>query len=174
MVCWALHVDASSNPAARRVTNFAVRTVIFIRLVLDANSEVDWCLMLIASLWQGAHNCALMPNLRHPRSSIFWNSPRQEGPALALVILFALTLAGTRAAHAQTFNVIHTFSGGADGANPFAGVTIDGAGNLYGTASAGGIGYGTVFRLSRLGSSWILAPFTSLLARTMARLLGQE
>ncbi len=100
----------------------------------------------------------LMANPRRHRSSISRNSPREAGKTVALLILLALTLVATRATQAQTFSVIHAFSGGPDGANPFAGVTIDGAGNLYGTAAAGGAGYGTVFRLSRLGPSWILTP----------------
>lgn len=47
----------------------------------------------------------------------------------------------------QTFTVLHNFSGGTDGANPYAGITIDRAGDLQGTASGGGLGYGTVFKL---------------------------
>ena len=38
--------------------------------------------------------------------------------------------------------VLYSFTGGADGANPFAGLIRDEAGNLYGTASAGGGGLG--------------------------------
>ena len=57
---------------------------------------------------------------------------------------------------AQTFTVIHNFSGGADGANPYAGLTIDGAGNLLGTASAGALGYGTVFKLKPSKSGYTL------------------
>ena len=57
---------------------------------------------------------------------------------------------------AQTFTVIHNFSGGADGANPYAGITIDGAGNLLGTASAGALGYGTVFKLKPSQSGYTL------------------
>jgi uncharacterized repeat protein (TIGR03803 family) len=34
--------------------------------------------------------------------------------------------------------LLHTFTGGADGANPWGGLTMDGAGNLYGTAELGG------------------------------------
>jgi hypothetical protein len=57
--------------------------------------------------------------------------------------------------------VLYRFSGGSDGAHPFAGLTADAAGNLYGTTSHGGIGAcgsgssaddaggcGTVFKLS--------------------------
>ncbi len=67
-------------------------------------------------------------------------------------------------AHAQSFQVIHSFSG-TDGGNPAAGLTIDRAGNLYGTTEYGGthtcdsqghIGCGSIFKLSRHGASWIL------------------
>jgi len=37
-----------------------------------------------------------------------------------------------------TENVLHRFKGGIDGAEPYAGVILDAAGNLYGTAIAGG------------------------------------
>jgi uncharacterized repeat protein (TIGR03803 family) len=50
--------------------------------------------------------------------------------------------------------VIHQFTGGDDGANPYAGVTFDSAGNLYGTSAEGGSdactgGCGAVFKLVR-------------------------
>ena len=45
--------------------------------------------------------------------------------------------------------VIYSFTGSTDGAAPEAGVVIDGAGNLFGTTSAGGAsGAGTAFELS--------------------------
>lgn len=45
--------------------------------------------------------------------------------------------------------VLHSFSGGSDGAFPLAGLIIDAAGALYGTASEGGdFGYGTVFKVT--------------------------
>ena len=46
--------------------------------------------------------------------------------------------------------VLHTFSGGADGANPQEGGLVrDRAGNLYGTTSNGGAsGFGTIFKLT--------------------------
>jgi uncharacterized repeat protein (TIGR03803 family) len=83
---------------------------------------------------------------------------------LALARL-TLTLAlGAVSAQAQTLKVLYNFTGGQDGAKPFAGLTMDKGGNLYGIASEGGIsgcgrhGCGTVFKLSKKGSSWIFDP----------------
>ncbi len=53
-----------------------------------------------------------------------------------------------------TESVIYNFTGGADGADPSAGLIEDAQGNLYGTAGSGGSGYGVVFELSRNGSGW--------------------
>ncbi len=59
--------------------------------------------------------------------------------------------------------VLYSFTGGADGANPyFAYVMFDSAGNLYGTTYNGGLsgcgleslGCGVVFELSPVGTSW--------------------
>src|SRR5271166_2865561 len=80
----------------------------------------------------------------------------------ALVIAFALTVASAPITHAQTFTVLHTFTG-ADGATPMVGLTMDKAGNLYGTTQDGGTGgegycasaCGTVFKLARKGSGWV-------------------
>ncbi len=94
-------------------------------------------------------------NFRSPAIS------RAVRAALATVFALALLLVFTQPAQAQSFQVIHTFTGGLDGTDPTAGVTIDGNGNLYGTAYEGGINYGTVYRLKRSGSSWILNPLFS-------------
>jgi uncharacterized repeat protein (TIGR03803 family) len=51
-----------------------------------------------------------------------------------------------------TQSVLHAFAGGNDGASPYAGLTFDTAGNIYGTTSAGGAsGKGTIFKLSPSG-----------------------
>ena len=45
-------------------------------------------------------------------------------------------------------SVLYTFTGGADGGNPLGGVIRDSAGNLYGTASTGGLNlWGAIFEL---------------------------
>jgi len=45
--------------------------------------------------------------------------------------------------------VLYNFTGGnADGGDPYAGVVRDGHDNLYGTTSAGALGYGTVFKIT--------------------------
>lgn len=54
-------------------------------------------------------------------------------------------------------NVIYSFSGPSnqDGAYPFSGLVLDAAGNLYGTTYQGGASsQGTVFELSKSGSTW--------------------
>ena len=80
----------------------------------------------------------------------------------ALAILFALPLVANPWAQAQTYRVLYNFTDGADGAVPSAGLLIDRAGNLYGTAAYGGKAgcrfgsCGTVFKLTHKGSGWIL------------------
>jgi uncharacterized repeat protein (TIGR03803 family) len=79
--------------------------------------------------------------------------------ALALVVMFVTAVIGTPAAQAQTYTVLHRFTG-ADGANPYAGLVGDSAGNLYGTTSDGGAsGYGVVFKVNKTGET-VLYSFT--------------
>jgi uncharacterized repeat protein (TIGR03803 family) len=71
----------------------------------------------------------------------------------ALALFF---LSGVSVARAQTINVLHSFSGRGDGSTPIAGLTLDRAGNLYGTTN--GIITGspsTVYKMSHAGSGWI-------------------
>ncbi|MFZ0312827.1 MAG: choice-of-anchor tandem repeat GloVer-containing protein [Candidatus Korobacteraceae bacterium] len=93
---------------------------------------------------------------------------RISGRVLVVEIPCLLILLATAiAAPAQTFTVLHNFTNGQDGGEPSAGLSMDQAGNLYGTASTGGNtggtcsypnppGCGTVFKLSRRGSGWVL------------------
>jgi uncharacterized repeat protein (TIGR03803 family) len=57
--------------------------------------------------------------------------------------------------------VLYSFTGGADGWLPESGVTLDPAGNLYGTTLFGGTGgYGTVYKLDTAGQLTVLYSFT--------------
>jgi hypothetical protein len=54
-----------------------------------------------------------------------------------------------------TETVMHSFEDGSDGAYPWAGLTLDTKGNLYGTTTAGGFGFGVAFTLGRSGTETI-------------------
>lgn len=76
------------------------------------------------------------------------------GGAYGEGIVFELTPTG---GGAWTETILHNFDrNGTDGYSPYAGVILDAAGNLYGTAAAGGAhGDGAVFELSPSGNgSW--------------------
>jgi uncharacterized repeat protein (TIGR03803 family) len=63
---------------------------------------------------------------------------------------------------ADNETALYTFTGGTDGGVPFAGLTRDEGGNLYGTTSIGGsFGNGTVFKLDNTGQLTVLHSFCS-------------
>ena len=73
----------------------------------------------------------------------------------AMALICAGILAADVPAQAQTLTVLHSFTGGNDGKYPTAGLTMDRAGNFYGTTAYGGASdVGVVFRLSPAGSGW--------------------
>lgn len=80
------------------------------------------------------------------------------GGDAALGTIFKLSPKGKEA-------VLYSFKGGSDGANPFAKLTADASGNLYGTTWAGGgsgcngSGCGTVFRVTPDGAETVLHSF---------------
>ena len=52
------------------------------------------------------------------------------------------------------YKIIYSFTGGSDGGTPLSDLTVDAAGNLYGTTQGGGTGSGTVFELERTKDGW--------------------
>jgi uncharacterized repeat protein (TIGR03803 family) len=53
-------------------------------------------------------------------------------------------------------SVLYSFQEGSDGNSPISNLVADNVGNLYGTTSEGGLGSGTIFKLSPVGSGqWI-------------------
>lgn len=82
--------------------------------------------------------------------------------SLTCLLLASLTWAvlgmSAKSAGAQTLTVVHNFTGGGDGGAPYAGLTQDSHGNLYGTTYYGGSGNGNVYRLQYKNNSWMLIP----------------
>jgi uncharacterized repeat protein (TIGR03803 family) len=81
---------------------------------------------------------------------------------LSCGVVFEVTPDGTE-------TVLHTFTGGSDGADPSGSLIMDGSGNLFGTTVRGGgsgcasnfgIGCGTVFELAPDGSETVLYAFS--------------
>ncbi len=100
-----------------------------------------------------------MRNVASPRLSVV--SP------IGLMFLAACFVVATPARLcAQTYSVLYSFTGGADGANPQGGVILDTAGNLYGTTGLGGntgcyITCGVVYKLDpTTGNETVLYSFT--------------
>ena len=98
-------------------------------------------------------------------NNLIGGSLRVATSALAI----ALATVVNQSAHAQTFAVLHTFTGGQDGREPSAGLTMDKGGNLYSTAGSSGYtggkcdptGCGTVFKLTQKDSQWVFTPLYS-------------
>jgi uncharacterized repeat protein (TIGR03803 family) len=89
---------------------------------------------------------------RGPSGSLYGTTA--SGGVSNLGVLYSLDVAGNE-------TILHTFTGGDDGSTPYAAVTFDSAGNLYGTASGGGAyGGGVVYKLDASGSFTILYAFT--------------
>ena len=92
--------------------------------------------------------------------------------ALHICRIFSLMVLGisyAALAGAQTFSVLHNFTGGFDGYYPAASLILDRGGRLYGSTYLGGIynhncvqgGCGVVFRMADSGSGWTLNPLYS-------------
>ncbi len=87
--------------------------------------------------------------------------PDAAGQLASMKWILALALIGTFPAQAQRYKVLHAFTGSSlDGANPYAKLTLDPAGGLYGTTEMGGAsGFGVVFTLDSTGTFAVLHSF---------------
>jgi uncharacterized repeat protein (TIGR03803 family) len=124
-------------------------------------------LMLVASAWASSETllysfCAQTSCVdgQTPYGSLVADSSGNHlfgttysGGAHSVGEVFELTNSGGT----WTQTVLYSFSGSSnnDGANPFAGLAMDTAGNLYGATQFGGASnQGTVFQLTKSGSTW--------------------
>jgi len=83
--------------------------------------------------------------------------------------LYGTTVSGGASSYGTVFKVdtsgtetvLYAFTGSPDGGRPYAGLTRDTAGNLYGTTEVGGAyGLGTVFKVDSTGTESVLYSFT--------------
>src|SRR5579863_8406062 len=90
------------------------------------------------------------------------STPATVKRLLAFAFVLGLGAFATLGSQAQSYSVIHTFTGGTDGGYPLAGFVMDATGNLYGTASGGG-NYpndnGVVFKMTESGQETLLYTF---------------
>jgi uncharacterized repeat protein (TIGR03803 family) len=82
----------------------------------------------------------------------------------ACIALMLAAVGASQSSQAQTFTVLHNFTGGNDGGNPSAGLVRDKAGNLYGTTVYGNageceLGCGLVFEVDTSGTETVLYGF---------------
>ncbi|HKD84462.1 MAG TPA: choice-of-anchor tandem repeat GloVer-containing protein [Terriglobales bacterium] len=82
---------------------------------------------------------------------------------IAVMTIAVLMIAHGSEAHAQTYTVIHNFTGCADGDFPTSTLIWDRAGNLYGSTELGGVhctydNDGVVFQLKHNQAGWTLRP----------------
>ena len=80
------------------------------------------------------------------------------GPSRFASSGFPATAPAPFAAAPGTEHVLYRFKGGADGANPHAGL-IEVGGNFYGTTTLGGSGHGTIFEVTPKGQERVLHRF---------------
>ncbi|HEY3972920.1 MAG TPA: choice-of-anchor tandem repeat GloVer-containing protein [Candidatus Sulfotelmatobacter sp.] len=89
-----------------------------------------------------------------------WNSIKRGRASLVLALALTAMLTATPAAQAQTFTVIHTFTGGNDGIDPLDALLLAPDG-IYGNTYDGGgnSSIGTVFRIDKMGEYTVLYRF---------------
>jgi len=101
-----------------------------------------------------------MVNQDQRRSWIAAIRQQAASAALALAVVFVFGTVTNQSAQAQTFTVLHDFTGSPDGSTPYGSLIRDQAGNLYGTTEAGGAsGAGTIFKVDKSGTLTVLYSF---------------
>lgn len=131
---------------------------------------IDYKKTHIARLWRDALSLSGPPTATE---NAVTKSFRFAYFPLPLVCMFALIMIATPAAQAQTLTVLHHFTGQNDGARPGSGMTMDRAGNFYGSTAYGGDwscdlaapggggpppGCGVLFKARKNALSWVVSP----------------
>jgi uncharacterized repeat protein (TIGR03803 family) len=143
----------------RVVRSAALAAAISSALAIGAGSAQAWTLRTLYTFAGG--NDGSRPNglVRDKRNGNLYGTTAYGGRKDAGTV-FKITPDGTE-------QVLYTFAGRADGGNPHAGLVLDSAANLYGTAAGGGnldncfgYGCGVMFKLAPDGTYTVLHTFT--------------
>jgi uncharacterized repeat protein (TIGR03803 family) len=136
-------------------------TLGFAAVCLPAQAQT---LTVLYSFTGGADGAGPTGVVRDPTGNLFGTTPYRGdlncGDQAGCGTAFKLDATGT-------LTVLHTFTGGADGASPVGTLMRDAAGNLFGTTYDGGnincylgtMGCGTVYKLDASGNKTMLYPF---------------
>ena len=106
-------------------------------------------------------------NMGSRRNFTWQTNSRGVSVTLALALAFLVVAVVTQPAQAQTYTVLYSFTGAADGAYPYGGVIVDADGNLYGTTFQGGDvkgcglfhGCGVAYKVDPSGKQTVLHTF---------------
>src|SRR5581483_8675421 len=96
-----------------------------------------------------------------PARETSWNKLNRKAGLFSFATMMGIILLGVTAvpvAQGQTFSVLYTFTSPADANSPGS-LTVDEAGNLYGTTQGGTNGEGTVYKLDPAGNKTTLYQF---------------
>lgn len=147
-------MNASTRSAQRFVSNLGGMIVLAILAAPSASAQITFATIheftgtdgaspvgnLVSDSAGNFYGAATLGGLQNTTSCILEDSGNYCGT------LFKLSRSS---AGKWQESVLHEFTGGSDGGNPLAGLTIDAAGNLYGTTVFGGLTQeGVVFELS--------------------------
>jgi uncharacterized repeat protein (TIGR03803 family) len=120
-------------------------------VVYEVNSSGNQTLLY--TFGGGSDGYTPLANLVRDSAGNFYGTTAYGGPGNAGVV-FQVAPNGKE-------TILYSFTGGADGSNPDAGLILDSAGNLYGTTSSGGAHRsGAVFEVSPSGQETVLYSFT--------------
>jgi uncharacterized repeat protein (TIGR03803 family) len=121
---------------------------------LSPGSGGTWTFSTIYSFTGQTDGCAPFGNVILDSAGNVYGTTSQGGGANGNQSGTVFEL--TRSGNSWTEQTLHTFTGGNDGGNSYAGLIMDRAGNLYGDTTSGGSGgQGVVFKLHKTGGIWI-------------------
>ncbi len=106
---------------------------------------------------QKAHKKSVQPLLLTIEGKLMKLDSCRTARAVSLaLVVFAIFVVVCAAAQAQTFSVLHTFTGQSDGGTPLGTPMLDAKGNFYGTTYYNSsTGYGTAYKLGLIGQNWV-------------------